>query len=141
VSGQSPEQPWPSRVAPQSTGGWHWDLRSVADLPRARSELRARVTGSDAAEVTEHVVLAFDEMASNALRHGQGTVRACVRETPGAWLVEVQDGASGRAPLPAVGRDPARGGLGLHLIARMADDHGWWPDGDTKSVWATIPRR
>jgi hypothetical protein len=56
-------------------------------------------------------------------------------------VVEVQDGASGRTPLPAVGRDPARGGLGLHLIARLADDHGWWPDGDTESVRATIPGR
>ncbi|WP_235928255.1 ATP-binding protein [Goekera deserti] len=133
--------PWPSRVAPDSVGGWHWDLDELGDLPQARSELRARIQGRDAVEVSEQVVLSFDEMASNALRHGRAPVKACVREAPGHWLVEVQDHAATRAPAPAVGRDPALGGLGLYIIADMATEHGWWPDGETKSVWATIPRR
>ena len=133
--------PWPTRVAPRSTGGWHWDLAGLADLPAVRADLKRRTGGLDDERVTERLVLTFDEMASNALRHGSGTVRACVRETPGHWLVEVQDGATGLAPRPAVDRDPGLGGFGLYLIADMATEHGWWPDGDSKSVWATIPRR
>jgi anti-sigma regulatory factor (Ser/Thr protein kinase) len=95
----------------------------------------------DAAERDEAVVLAFDEMASNALRHGGGGVTARVQRTARAWLVEVCDEAPSRPPEPAVDRDPSQGGLGLYLIAEMSDAHGWHLDETTKSVWALLPRR
>src|SRR3954451_15862251 len=43
-------------------------------------------------------------------------------------------------PAPAVGRDPAKGGLGLHLVARLSVAHGWYVDGGAKHVWACLPR-
>ena len=111
-------------------------------LFRSRRGLATRSAGDPAAEDRdEAVVLAFDEMASNALRHGGGGVRARVQQTPEAWLVEVCDSAPDQPPQPAVGRDPSLGGLGLYLIAEMADAHGWHLTGGQKSVWALLPRR
>jgi hypothetical protein len=42
-------------------------------------------------------------------------------------------------PVPAVGRDPAQGGLGLHLVARLSVAHGWYVDDGAKHVWACLP--
>jgi anti-sigma regulatory factor (Ser/Thr protein kinase) len=146
VAGESAGPAWPSSPPPPAVGGWHWALEHVAELPRVRAQLRRGLAeqngGTDeAADLDEAVVLAFDEMASNALRHGGGGVRARVQRTPDAWLVEVRDSAPQVPPQPAVGRDPSQGGLGLYLIAKMADDHGWHLTGRQKVVWALLPRR
>jgi signal transduction histidine kinase len=77
-------------------------------------------------------------MASNALRHGGGRVRATVRPLANAWLVEVRDSAPGTPPTPAVNRDPSEGGLGLYLIAELANDHGWYVTAGAKHVWAVL---
>ena len=42
-------------------------------------------------------------------------------------------------PAPAVDRDPAKGGMGLHLVAELAVAHGWYVDGMAKHVWACLP--
>jgi len=146
VTGESAGLAWPSSPPPPAGEGWHWALGHVSELPRVRAELRrglaSRSAGDLAAEeLDEAVVLAFDEMASNALRHGGGGVRARVQQTPDAWLIEVCDSAPSAPPQPAVGRDPSLGGLGLYLIAEMADDHGWYLTEGQKSVWALLPRR
>src|SRR5829696_5359920 len=39
----------------------------------------------------------------------------------------------------AGGRDPASGGLGLHLVARLSVAHGWYVDDGFKHVWACLP--
>jgi anti-sigma regulatory factor (Ser/Thr protein kinase) len=113
----------------------------VAELPGVRAQLR-RQAGGDApdADLLDQVVLALDEMASNALRHGLGEVRATVRLTDDAYLIEVSDEAAAAPPTPAVGRDPSEGGLGLYLIAEMATEHGWYVEGGHKFVWALLPR-
>ena len=53
-------------------------------------------------------------------------MRATVRQTADAYLIEVSDQAAAGPPSPAVGRDPSEGGLGLYLIAEMATQHGWY---------------
>ncbi|WP_369135392.1 ATP-binding protein [Modestobacter sp. I12A-02662] len=135
---------WPSSPPPPAGDGWNWELTSVAELPRVRQDLRrglaAAARGHTTDELDEAVVLAFDEMASNALRHGGGQVRAQVRATRDGWLIEVRDAAASRPPQPAVGRDPSQGGLGLYLIAEMAHDHGWHVADGQKAVWALLPR-
>lgn len=40
-------------------------------------------------------------------------------------------------PRPAIGRDPALGGMGLHLVAELTDRRGWTVVGDRKHVWAS----
>jgi two-component sensor histidine kinase len=121
-----------------------WRLESVAELPKVRAELRqhavadpARATSADA---RDQLILALDEMASNALRHGGGGVQATIGRTADAFLVEVSDRAASAPPAPAVGRDPSEGGLGLYLIAEMASDHGWYVRDGAKHVWALLPR-
>ncbi|SDY18760.1 Histidine kinase-like ATPase domain-containing protein [Modestobacter sp. DSM 44400] len=137
---------WPSAAPPEAEEAWRWDLSHVSQLPAVRAQLRRGLAAASSvdpkgAELDEAVVLAFDEMASNALRHGGGGVTAQVKRTDRAWLVEVCDQASAQPPQPAVGRDPSLGGLGLYLIAEMADAHGWHSDDAAKSVWALLPRR
>jgi two-component sensor histidine kinase len=92
-------------------------------------------------DLLDQLILALDEMASNALRHGGGHVRATVRLTGDAYLLEVSDSAIGAPPAPAVGRDPSEGGLGLYLIAELATGHGWYVDSGHKHVWALLPLR
>ena len=79
-------------------------------------------------------------MASNALRHGGGRVRAAVGTTAESYLIEVSDRGIAHPPTPAVGRDPSEGGLGLYLIAELALQHGWYVDSEHKHVWALLPR-
>jgi anti-sigma regulatory factor (Ser/Thr protein kinase) len=123
---------------------WRWDLGTVAELPAARAGLRDRLgevgfprDGENTAG--ERLVLAFDELASNALRHGESPVVATVVAGNGGWLLDVSDRAPGTMPAPAIGRDPAQGGMGLHLVARLAVAHGWYVDADAKHVWACLP--
>jgi anti-sigma regulatory factor (Ser/Thr protein kinase) len=134
---------WPSRPPlPDGRGEmWRWDLDTVAQLPAARSALRSLLGCHGAPEdgSGEQLVLAFDELASNALRHGEGPVVATVVAGSGGWLLDVSDRARESLPEPAVDRDPAFGGMGLHLVAQMAVAHGWYVDGPSKHVWACLP--
>ena len=135
---------WPLRPLPDGRGEvWRWDLRALAELPAARSALRTRIEGvgcpDDRDSSGDQLVLAFDELASNALRHGAKPVVATVVAGSGGWLLDVSDQAREAMPTPAVDRDPARGGMGLHLVARMSVAHGWYDDGSRKHVWACLP--
>src|SRR4051812_48015670 len=91
-------------------------------------------------EGAERLLLAFEELVSNGLRHGRAPVRAAVTAFDGCWLLEVSDAAADRPPIPAYGRDAAQGGLGLPLVARISAAHGWQIDGDRKNVWARVDR-
>ncbi len=139
-------QAWPSAPPPQAYDGLRWELHDVAELPRVRAQLRRHVTahalGDDAesADLRDQLVLALDEMASNALRHGRGRVEATVQLTDTSYLIVVSDQAAASPPVPAVGRDPSEGGLGLHLIAELATRHGWYVSGGCKHVWALLRR-
>jgi signal transduction histidine kinase len=137
---------WPCASPPPATSLLSWELQDVGQLPGVRAEMREHATGvpaaddPSAADVHHQLVLALDEMASNALRHGGGSVAATVRETSDAYLVEVSDAATTAPPTPAVGRDPSEGGLGLYLIAELATLHGWYVSDRQKHVWALLPR-
>jgi anti-sigma regulatory factor (Ser/Thr protein kinase) len=137
---------WPSAAPPPASPLLAWDLHDIVELPRVRAELRRHAATAAAPgdphslDVHDQLVLALDEMASNALRHGGGRVRAAVRQTDDAFLVEVSDQATASPPTPAVDRDPSQGGLGLYLIAEMATRHGWYVRSGCKHVWALLPR-
>ena len=138
-------QAWPLCPLPDGRGEvWRWHLGTVAELPGARSGLRSHLSevglpdrSDDSA--AERLVLAFDELASNALRHGEVPVVATVIAGSGGWLLDVSDRAPEHMPEPAVDRDPAHGGMGLHMVARMSVAHGWYVDGRCKHVWACLP--
>jgi anti-sigma regulatory factor (Ser/Thr protein kinase) len=145
VTGQVAGPIWPSSSPPSAEPLLAWSLRDIAELPRVRAELRRRTSAAaatpDGADLRDQLVLALDEMASNALRHGGGEVQAAVRTTADAYLIEVSDQATTAPPSPAVGRDPSEGGLGLYLIAEMSTAHGWYVSNGHKHVWALLPRR
>ena len=136
---------WPLRPLPDGRGEvWRWQVGDLAELPAVRGRLRDHLSGvgfsrDPADPAAEQLVLAFDELASNALRHGAAPVFATVIAGSGGWLLDVSDRATTTMPRPSVGRDPAHGGLGLHLVARMSVAHGWYVDEGTKHVWACLP--
>ena len=150
VTGQAAGPVWPSAAPPPAQPALAWDLHAIAELPRVRAELRGHslthptahppTDDETAADLRDQLILALDEMASNALRHGGGTVRAAVRLTADAYLIEVSDEAAASPPSPAVDRDPSEGGLGLYLIAEMSSAHGWYVSDGAKHVWALLPR-
>lgn len=150
VTGQAAGPVWPSASPPPAQPALAWDLHAVAELPQVRAELRRHsltdltpcpaMDDETAADLRDQLILALDEMASNALRHGGGTVRAAVRLTTDAYLIEVSDEAAASPPSPAVDRDPSEGGLGLYLIAEMSSAHGWYVSDGAKHVWALLPR-
>ncbi|TQN35360.1 histidine kinase-like protein [Blastococcus colisei] len=150
MTGQAAGPVWPAASPPPADAALSWNLREIAELPRVRAQVRRHalahpMTRSSAdpdtvADLRDQLILALDEMASNALRHGGGDVRAAVRLTEDAYLIEVSDRAAEAPPSPAVGRDPSEGGLGLYLIAEMSTAHGWYVNDGAKYVWALLPR-
>jgi anti-sigma regulatory factor (Ser/Thr protein kinase) len=140
---------WARRSAPDldvpDTCVWHRELHTPRDLTTSRIALREAVLNrpapcDGAAEDMERLLLAFEELASNGLRHGRAPVAVTVTSTASGWLIDVSDAATNRSPAPAVDRDPAQGGLGLHLVARLSSTRGWWVRAGRKHVWACVAR-
>jgi anti-sigma regulatory factor (Ser/Thr protein kinase) len=138
------------RVAPPDLSSsanavWGWELHRAAELTSARQDLRARLLARglpDGArtEDVDRLLLMFEELASNGLRHGGAPIRVCVTGTAEGWLVDVSDARPEAPPVPATDRDPADGGLGLHLVARLSARYGWTVVGARKHVWAALGR-
>src|ERR671939_706105 len=107
------QQPLPD-VGTDSVVG-RWQPATLRELTGARLQLSAalhdgaRPPGTDEGAV-ERLLLAYEELVSNALRHGRGPVEVIVTGTSRCWLLEVSDAAAEQPPALAVGRDPARGG-------------------------------
>lgn len=122
-----------------------WPLTRPADLSASRAQLRRAAAGdrrpADAdSDDIDRLLLAFEELASNGLRHGKSPVRVQVTAGGRGWLIDANDAAAHQPPTPAVDRDPAYGGLGLHLVAGLCTAHGWWVHEERKHVWATLAR-
>ena len=93
---------WAQRPAPDagSPVTWRAAPACLADLTalrgRLRAELRGRIPEHAGAEAAEWLVLAFEELASNGLRHGRAPVQVVVSETGRGWALNVSDMAAGR---------------------------------------------
>jgi anti-sigma regulatory factor (Ser/Thr protein kinase) len=127
---------------PDSTAGWHEQPGTTAALAGLRRRLRTALddgilpTGSDDGE---RLLLVVEELVSNALRHGRSPVHVHVTAHALGWVTAVSDTAADRPPVPALDRDPAQGGMGLSLVARIGRVHGWEVESDHKIVWARVP--
>lgn len=135
----------PAGPASPATDLWRAEVPSRSAITHTRSLLhehvseQGRPTAAEDADV-EVLLLAYEELTSNAVRHGRAPVVVTVTTTDEGWLIDVVDGATERAPFPAIDRDPALGGLGLHLVARLCAAHGWWVERNRKHVWASVRR-
>jgi anti-sigma regulatory factor (Ser/Thr protein kinase) len=135
----------PPPVGLRAAGAWEWQLTAVADVTATRGRLRDEVLRqAGPAGILEDdlqcLLLSFEELASNGLRHGRGPVRVSVVCTRTGWLIDVTDTDVDHPPTPAVGRDAAEGGLGLYLVARLSAAHGWTVQGARKHVWTLVDR-
>lgn len=136
-------RPLPRPAPEPAAGRWEGAPATVAELTALRLELHAalldgaRPAGAGDDDI-ERLLLAFEELVSNGLRHGLPPVRVTVETTGTGWVLDVTDAAVNRPPTPAVGRDAAAGGLGLYLIARLCSAHGWMAEPGRKHVWARI---
>ena len=136
---------WEQRSPPDVALGasWRGAPSTATELTTLRRQLQIALRdgplaiGADA-EIVEAMLLAFEELASNGLRHGRPPVQVMVTAAGSGWLLEVSDAADDLPPTPALGRDPAQGGLGLHLVARLCPTHGWIPRNGRKHVWAHV---
>ncbi len=142
------EPMWGQRPPPHaghSKAATVWDGRpcTLADVTELRLRLREGLTvdtrphGMDDGDI-ERLLLVFEELTSNGLRHGRAPVQVVVTTTDSGWLIDVSDAAADTPPVLAVGRDAAHGGLGLHLVARLSAAHGWAVDNGRKHVWARV---
>ena len=136
---------WPYVPVPSVAGDvWHWQLTTMPMVSRVRADLRARiahpsVSSASTDDARDGLLLVFEELASNALRHGGGDVRALVVAGRNGWLLDLSDEAPDRPPVPAVDRDPSLGGMGLHLVAQLSAEYGWEGRPGRKHVWARLP--
>src|SRR3954452_22129855 len=134
---------WPQRPpepAPELAVWWEGAPQTAADLTRLRRELHAAVgrLPEQDGDGLDQLLLVFEELASNGLRHGRPPVRVLLATVPTGWLIDVSDAAADHPPVPARGRDAAAGGMGLPLVARLAAAHGWTVHEERKHVWARI---
>jgi anti-sigma regulatory factor (Ser/Thr protein kinase) len=137
------EQSWAHRPPPAPDAGapdiWSGQPATAAEVTAGRAQLRTTVTGSAVlGDDLDRLLLVFEELASNGLRHGSPPVHVTVTSTAGGWLLQVSDAAVDRPPSPSVDRDPAAGGLGLHLIAALCPAHGWAVYDGRKVVWGRL---
>ncbi len=145
-----PPDPWPRRPPPETTGPhYEYRLSGAAELRAVRAGLRTWLPdvlagadgngdGVDGDQVLDTLLLAVDELASNGLRHGAAPVCVRAARTRRGLLLDVSDDDPDHGPEPAVGRDPAFGGMGLHMVARLTGERGWTVTGARKHVWACL---
>jgi serine phosphatase RsbU (regulator of sigma subunit)/anti-sigma regulatory factor (Ser/Thr protein kinase) len=142
------EAPWTHRPRPVAAtpvqAVLHGTPTTLAEVRALRMQLRATIANGGRPpgatdDDVDRLLLAFEELVSNGLRHGGNPVRVVVTSVGSGWLVEVSDAAGDVPPVPAVGRDAALGGLGLYLVAQLAAAHGWTAEDDgRKVVWARV---
>lgn len=123
-------------------------LDSLRALSRVRRRVQAFLLSSlgpgvdqqVAEDVVERAVLVIDELASNALRHGDQPADLSIADTTEGWTVTVTDSAPGRPPAPARERPAGQGGYGLYVITDLTTAHGVQYEPDRKLVWACITK-
>src|SRR3954470_3302080 len=82
---------WAARPLPQlrlADSSWRGSPTTLAELRSMRMQLRTRLSGAGrppgaGEDDVERLLLALEELVSNALRHAAGPVRAAVTDVPG----------------------------------------------------------
>ncbi|MGW6919272.1 ATP-binding protein [Kitasatospora sp. NPDC054939] len=143
-----PPAPWAIRLPLAGRPGVVTECRdftraALADWPRLRPRPRpghpVRPTRPARGTATlDEVVLLVSELVTNACRHAGGPLDLLLIRGAGALRVEVSD-PSPVPPRPRPLDRPLRpGGLGLHLLARLALSWGWQRRERGKTVWFEV---
>ncbi|WP_018656943.1 ATP-binding protein [Actinomadura flavalba] len=102
----------------------------------ARETVRAALAAWDLADLADDAELVTSELVTNALRYAADATVVLTHE-PGRVLLEVVD--DNPEPPHAEAAGPVdEHGRGLLIVAALAADWGWRPDGTGKSVWALL---
>jgi anti-sigma regulatory factor (Ser/Thr protein kinase) len=122
-----------------------WRLsRDPAQVKHARKQAREALSRWNLAEHADLAELIVSELATNAIRHGDGIVLVCLSFAHCDLRVEVHDGAAGRSPARrhAAAEDESGRGLALldGLIALRGGCRGVTHDstGRRKTVYVNI---
>jgi anti-sigma regulatory factor (Ser/Thr protein kinase) len=107
----------------------------TAEVVRARRMVRAHLRAWGYGDEVEPMTLAVSELVTNAVVHGQGLVEVTLTVKDGAIRVAVADHGGGRPKLVHDGAERERGGWGLRLVDKLADEWGSIREGTRTSVW------
>lgn len=106
-------------------------------LPRARAHVLEAARGWGIDEADDLRIVA-SELITNAVLHGRSAPSVCVRhDDPGSITIEVGDDSPGE-PTPGRSGDGASLGLGLEIVAALAEDWGVRRTDGGKVVWARL---
>jgi anti-sigma regulatory factor (Ser/Thr protein kinase) len=113
-------------------------LAPDVDAPRAARDFAADTLRRwRAADWGESVGLVVSELVTNAVRHTGTPMILRLVPTATGLVVEVDD-RSVHEPRVVPADRRATGGLGLAIVARLAESWGFVPRPDGKTVWARL---
>jgi anti-sigma regulatory factor (Ser/Thr protein kinase) len=98
--------------------------REPAQVRHARKQARDALFRWGLAEHADLAELIVSELATNAIRHGDGIVHVCVSFARCDLRVEVHDGAAGRWPVRRQAAAEDESGRGLALLDSLIGLHG-----------------
>lgn len=106
---------------------------------RARHWVTDRIAGYGLEPLGDAVELLTAEVVTNALLHANTRLRLHVRREGAGVQVEVHDGSS-VPPHRQHFSSTATTGRGVGLLDDLADEWGWRPEDDGKTVWFRVLR-
>lgn len=121
-----------------------WDLPAEAAIVRkARAMTRSALIGWRYPGDVHDVVLMVDELVANAVTHGRGPIRLCLRVTrcpSGRRVTLVGEVADASPEMPRARETTHLGvnGRGLWIVRHLADDFGVRPSPHGKVVWFSL---
>jgi anti-sigma regulatory factor (Ser/Thr protein kinase) len=138
VTGQQATSPTASsRTTTPAANRWRFEPVAIV-VAQARTAIREACTAWRLDEEdAENIVLAADELVSNAVEHACTQLELAVDRHGRSVHVTVRDHSS---PVPEMRlHDPwAARGRGLQMVEALADEWGWIVHADGKTIWATF---
>jgi anti-sigma regulatory factor (Ser/Thr protein kinase) len=98
--------------------------REPGQVRRVRKQARQALVGWGLAEHADLAELIVSELATNAIRHGDGVIHVCVSFARCDLRVEVRDEAAGRWPVRRQAAAEDESGRGLALLDGLIGLHG-----------------
>ncbi len=120
-----------------------WVFAAASETPgRVREVLKGWFAGRGLDTSTvDDVVLAANELVTNAVTHAEGGVVVSLRLTSRDVVLEVGDHGAGEPEIPPAEKALGGSGRGLIIVESLARSWGVRRDDDGKVVWARIPVR